>query len=102
MTMARFNVAPREGHLTRVQHVYGYLYKIREAMICIRTEEPDYSGIPKKEFDWFYTCYAGAYEEIPDDIPEPKSRPLQPLPTSMQICIMISSVVDLLLATYIC
>ena len=35
---------------------------------------PDYSNIPHREYDWQRTVYAGAKEEIPHDIPEPKGK----------------------------
>ncbi len=43
-------------------------------VIRIRTEVPDYSNIPKKEYDWSCTCYAGATEEWPHDAPEPLGK----------------------------
>ena len=43
-------------------------------MIRITPEELDYSSIPKKEYDWTYTCYPGAREEIPNDIPKPLGK----------------------------
>ena len=69
MTMSRFRAAPRKGHLARVCRIIGYLSKMRQAIVRIRTSEPDYSNIPEKVFDWDYTCYGGAKEEIPKDIP---------------------------------
>jgi hypothetical protein len=42
----------------------GYLAKYKHGTIRINPEEPDYSGIPKKEYDWMYTCYPGTKEEI--------------------------------------
>ena len=74
MTMSRFRAAPREGHLERVKRIFGYLSKMRHGVIRIRTEEPDYSDLDKKEYDWFYSCYGGAKEEIPDDAPRPLGK----------------------------
>ena len=34
----------------------------------------DYSNIPDKIADWFYTCYQGAAEEIPKDAPPPLGK----------------------------
>ncbi len=50
---------------------------MKHAVIHIRTEEPDYSDIPVKEYDWFYTCYNGAKEEIPKDAPLPLGKPVK-------------------------
>ena len=47
---------------------------MREGIIRIRTDEPDYSDIPEKVYDWEYTVYKGAREEIPVDAPEPKGK----------------------------
>ena len=71
MTMSRFRAAPREGHLDRVKRIFGYLKGKQHAVIRIRTEEPDYSDLDLKEYDWFYSCCGGAKEEVPDDLPKP-------------------------------
>ena len=75
-TMSRFRAMPRVGHLDRLKRIYGYLRKYNNAIVRIRTEEPDFSDLPEKEYDWFYTVYVGANEEIPTDIPEPKGKPV--------------------------
>jgi hypothetical protein len=74
MTMSRFRAAPRKGHLDRVKRIHGYLSKMRHGIIRFRTEEPDFSDIPEKVYDWFYTCYGGAKEQIPTDAPRPLGR----------------------------
>ena len=74
MTMSRFRAAPREGHLDRVKRIFGYLSKMRNGVIRIRTEEPDYSHLTPKEYEWFYTCYGGAEEELPSDAPRPLGK----------------------------
>jgi hypothetical protein len=74
MTMSRFRAAPRNGHLDRVKRIIGYLSKMREGAIRIRTKEPDYSNIPDTIYDWEHTVYAGAKEEIPDDAPIPLGK----------------------------
>ena len=71
MTMSRFRAAPRQGHMERVKRIHGYLSKMRNGVIRIRTEEPDFSDIPEKVYDWTHTCYGGATEEIPTDAPRP-------------------------------
>jgi hypothetical protein len=74
MTMSRFRAAPRRGHMDRVKRIFGYLRKMRNGVIKIRTDEPDYSSLENKEYDWFYTCYHGATEEIPSDAPRPLGK----------------------------
>jgi len=54
MTLSGFRAAPRQGHLDRARRVYGYLAKMKDAVIRIRTDEPDYSGLPDQQFDWAY------------------------------------------------
>ena len=77
MTLSRFRAAPRRGHLDRVKRICGYLSKMRHGIVRIRTDEPDYSDIPKKEYDWEYTCYHGAKEILPTDAPSPKGKRVQ-------------------------
>jgi hypothetical protein len=74
MTMSQFRAAPREGHLDRVKRIIGYLSKMRDGVIRIRTEQPDYSNIPDTIYDWEHTVYAGAKEELPDDAPTPLGK----------------------------
>jgi hypothetical protein len=77
MTLSRFRAAPRRGHLERVKRIYGYLSKMRHGVIRIRTELPDYSVIPEKTYDWDYTCYEGAEELIPTDMPRLLGKEVQ-------------------------
>jgi hypothetical protein len=70
MTMSGFRVAPRIGHLKRLQQIYGYLSKMRFASIRVRTEEPDFSDIPDPEYDWAYTVYGKIKELLPKYAPE--------------------------------
>ena len=74
MTLSRFRAAPRQGHLDRAKRIIGYLYKMKHGVIRFRTEEPDFSELEKKEYDWFYTCYQGAKEELPEDAPPPRGK----------------------------
>ena len=74
MTMSSVQVAPRKGHLERLKHICGFLSKFKMAAIRVRTEEPDYSDLHRKEYDWEHTCYAGAREVIPEGIPKPKGK----------------------------
>ena len=45
VTMSSFRAAPRIGHLERIKHIYGYLSRMDQAKIRVRTEEPDYSDV---------------------------------------------------------
>jgi hypothetical protein len=76
MTMSAFRSAPRVGHLDRVKRICGYLSKMKHSVIRIRTEEPDYSNVPRNEYDWEFSVYGGATEELPKDAPEPLGKPV--------------------------
>jgi len=70
MTMSGFREAPRRGHLERVKRIYGYLSKMQDGIIRVRTDEPDYSDVPDFDYDW--TDIYGDTEELkPTDAPEP-------------------------------
>ena len=63
--------------MERIQHIHGYISKMREGILCIRTKEPNYSSTPVKHYDWEYTCYRGAKELIPTDAPKPLGKRVQ-------------------------
>ena len=71
MSLSSFRAAPRAGHLARARRVYGYLAKMKHAVIRIRTDEPDYSDLPTQDFDWDFSVYGKVTEMKPDDAPEP-------------------------------
>jgi len=77
MTLSRFRAAPRQGHLDRVKRAYGYMSKMREGAIRMRTGIPDSSPYPDKVYDWEHSCYRGAKEQVPDDAPRPLGNPVQ-------------------------
>ena len=67
MSMSRFRLAPKAGHLERMKRLYGYLAKTKHFAIRYRTKEPDYSHLPKQEYEWTRTVYGNVKEEIPKD-----------------------------------
>ena len=74
MTMSRFRQQPRIGHLERLKKIIGYLTNFPHGSLRVRLRKPDYSNQPHRENDWQRTVYAGAKEEVPHDIPEPKGK----------------------------
>ena len=74
MTMSSFRVAPREGHLERLRRICGYLYKMKNGFIRIRTEEPDYSDLPDAQYDWAKTVYGDVEEQVPEDVPPTRGK----------------------------
>jgi hypothetical protein len=73
MTMGRFRICPRQGHLDRVKRIYGFLRKYPHGAIRVRTGLPDYSDLEYKEHDW-YDLYGNVEELIPYDAPEPLGK----------------------------
>ena len=76
MTLSSFRSAPRVGHLDRAKQVVGYLNKMRESVIRIRTHEPDYSDLPEQVYDWQASVYGDVEEDIPSDAPIPLGNPV--------------------------
>jgi hypothetical protein len=70
ITMSRFRVAPRKGHLERLKRIYGYLKKFSSAAIRVRTSQPDLDNLPNQEFDWCHTVYAKVEALLPRDAPK--------------------------------
>lgn len=76
MTMSGFRANPRQGHLDRMKRVVGYLSKFRDGALRVRTEEPDFSNLPEKKYDWEYSVYGDVQEILPHDAPEPLGKPV--------------------------
>ena len=47
---------------------------MKDAVIRICTDEPDYSGLPDQQFDWTYSVYGHVEEMLPHDAPEPLGK----------------------------
>lgn len=76
MTLSRFRAAPRQGHLDRAKRIHGYLRKYKHGVVRIDPTVPDHSDVPTKEYDWERSCYPGAKELVPDDVPKPLGKPV--------------------------
>ena len=74
MTISSFRQAPHQGHLEHAKCIFGYLIKMKDAVICIRTDEPDYSDLPDPQHDWDYSVYGTGSEDIPKDVPKPLGK----------------------------
>jgi hypothetical protein len=74
MTMSGFRVAPRRNHLERVKRICSYLYKMKNAAIRIRVDEPDYSDVPDFQYDWAQSVYGNVKEYKPTDAPKPLGK----------------------------
>jgi hypothetical protein len=60
--------------MTHVKWMYGYLSKMKDGIIRIRTGEPDYSALPGQEFDWEKSVYGNVSEMLPSDAPKPLGK----------------------------
>jgi len=74
MTLSGFRACPRKGHLERSKRIVGYLAKMNQSTVRIRTEKPDYSDIPDRDYEWKHTVYGEVKELIPDDVPKPLGK----------------------------
>ena len=74
MSMSRFRLAPKIGHLERMKRLYGYLVKTKHFAIMYRPKEPDYSHLRKQEYEWTRTVYGNVKEEMTKDIPKPLGK----------------------------
>ena len=79
MTMGRFRAAPRKGHLDRVKRIVGYLCKYPHGAIRFRTHIPSHAEFADKmnDYDWMYAVYGNVNEELPDNMPTPKGKPVR-------------------------
>ena len=74
MTMSQFRIAPHQGHLNCLKHIYGYLNKFHDGAIQVRTEPPDLTDVTDVEHDWSNSVYGSVQELIPENIPEPLGK----------------------------
>ena len=72
--LAAYSVAPRQGHLAAVLHIFAYLNNhARSRLVLDPTYLPD---IVCPEYDWT-DFYGDAKEPIPHDCPKSRGNPLQ-------------------------
>jgi len=71
--LSRFSMAPREGHLTAMKRVFGYLKRYPGGKILIDPEFRDWKNFHSEDYSWL-EAYPHAVEEVPNDMPEPKGR----------------------------
>ena len=73
MSMSRFRLAPKVGHIERMKRIYGYLSRTKHYALRFRPAEPNYMHLPDLEYDWS-RIYGGVLKEIPNDAPEPLGK----------------------------
>ena len=78
MTMSRFRVSPRKGHLDRLKRIYSYLHHFKNSSIKFNVEIPDYTHFDNQwsKPDWvkFYGDGAGVYDD--PKLPDAKGNPI--------------------------
>jgi hypothetical protein len=75
MTLSRFRVAPKVGHMERAQRICGYLRKMDDAAVRIRTAIPQnecHYDMP--DHSWLYTVYGEGHEDTDPVDPVPKGK----------------------------
>ena len=77
MSLSRFRVQLRKGHLDRAKRIVGYLLFLPDGAIRFKTGEPDFSSLNDEEYDWTKSVYSGACEQIPHDITKPLGKHVQ-------------------------
>jgi hypothetical protein len=75
-TMSSFRVASRQGHLERLQRMYGNLKHQPDGAIQFRTGISDHEsrGTPQT-YNWINSVYGPNEEELPDNMPTPSDKP---------------------------
>jgi hypothetical protein len=78
-TLARYNMAPREGHLEAVIRVVGYLKKTQKLnpKTLVNPELPNHDKYEVKEHDNWKEFYPDAEEELPYDMLKPKGKEMK-------------------------
>jgi hypothetical protein len=74
MTLSSFRAMPHCGHLDRAKQLCSYLAKMKDGMIWVQINEPDYSSLPDQEFDWERSVYGNVSEMLPPDAPQPLGK----------------------------
>jgi hypothetical protein len=73
-TLARYGMAPRLGHFSAIQRVFGYLKSHPKFQILVDPKPHVSQTLPTMKHDWT-EFYPDATEEIPSDAPTPLGRP---------------------------
>ncbi len=70
-SLARFAMAPQEGHLKAVKRIFGYLKRNKGGKILIDASFRNWSEFKTDKHNW-QEMYPNATEEIPTGLPPPK------------------------------
>ena len=75
-TLARYSMAPREGHLIALKRVFGYLTKFPNGELLVNPKPFEYPPDTSKGTRW-QEFYPDAEEELPPDRPTPLNKKAQ-------------------------
>ena len=51
MTLSKFRINPRVGHMQRLKRIFSYLSRFKDGTIRFRTNPPDYSSLSMPIYD---------------------------------------------------
>ena len=74
MSLARFNMAPREGHFKEAVRILGFLKAFSKGRILLDTCFPDHSKYETELEQSWQEFYPDAEEDISHDMLKPKGR----------------------------
>ena len=66
MSISRFRLSRKVGHIEKMKRIYGYLSKTQHYTLRFKTDEPNYMHLPDHEYGWTM-IYGNVHEEIPKD-----------------------------------
>ena len=76
MSMSRWRVAPRVGHLDCLKRMMEYVKKFKNGFIRYRIDEPDHSATPDPQYDWSFSVYGKMKEAVDENAPPPLGKPV--------------------------
>ena len=76
VTMARYSIVPREGHMKTMLRVFGYLKGHKKGTLKILTSEPKFPEVTMKEQERLKLLYPDGHEKVPLKYPKAKGKPV--------------------------
>jgi hypothetical protein len=74
MSLGRFNMKPRQGHLTAAKRLVGYIKYANKGKVVFDVNHLDTSAYEVQDHDNWGEFYPDAKEEMPPGMPVPKGR----------------------------
>ena len=75
VVLSRFRPAPRKVHISKIQHLYGYLKKYTSTSINFNTDILSYDKFKTLEVKWGNLYYVDP-EYLPHSCPTPMGKPI--------------------------